>query len=334
MKNRIYIPFILLIALLTTVSCENELPFNVKDNPPKLVMNALINADSLSNVLFLNFTGRNNAAHVTGATVEVYINGELSESLRPLPPKQEEDMQCRFNITGKFNPGDIVRIDARTDDGQYHAWAEVTVPQRPNEIMDIDTMTVPLSRYNYIQNYLRYKINIKDRPNEDNYYRLIVDKQTMVKSYDEETSDFITQTTHHYNFISREDVVLTDGQPTTSDDEENGMFDTVNNIYGVFDDTRFKDASYIMTVYNQTDSEFFTEYDSDVNTDVVVRLLSITEIEYYYLKALNLIDTDAYDETIDEPIKFPGNVQGGVGIIGISTEVSKVIHINSSTARH
>ena len=50
MRTRIYYPFILLIALLTTVSCENELPFSVKDNPPKLVMNALINADSLTNV--------------------------------------------------------------------------------------------------------------------------------------------------------------------------------------------------------------------------------------------------------------------------------------------
>ena len=58
MRTRICYPFILLIALLTTVSCENELPFSVKDNPPKLVMNALINADSLTNVLYLNFTGR------------------------------------------------------------------------------------------------------------------------------------------------------------------------------------------------------------------------------------------------------------------------------------
>lgn len=35
MRTRIYYPFIQLIALLTTVSCENELPFNVKDNPPQ-----------------------------------------------------------------------------------------------------------------------------------------------------------------------------------------------------------------------------------------------------------------------------------------------------------
>ena len=270
MRTRIYYPFILLIALLTTVSCENELPFSVKDNPPKLVMNALINADSLTNVLYLNFTGRGYATHVENATVEVRVNGQLSESLRPLPPQTEGDMQCRFHISGKFTPGDVVRIDALTDDGQYHAWAEVTVPQRPHEIADIDTATIPMTKYYYTQNFLRYKINIKDRSNEDNYYRLIMDKQMTVKDYNEETGEFVSRTIHRYHFISREDIVLTDGQPTNSDDEDNGMFDTVKNIYGVFDDSRFKNTSYTMTVYNQTDIDGFPEYGTNVKMDIIV----------------------------------------------------------------
>ncbi|KAB6260484.1 DUF4249 domain-containing protein, partial [Bacteroides xylanisolvens] len=40
-----------------------------------------------------------------------------------------------------------------------------------------------------------------------------------------------------------------------------------------------------------------------------------------------LVDSDAYDETINEPIKYPSNVHGGIGMIGISTETSKIIHI-------
>ena len=290
MRTRIYYPFILLIALLTTVSCENELPFSVKDNPPKLVMNALINADSLTNVLYLNFTGRGYATHAEKATVEVRVNGQLSESLRPLPPQTEGDMQCRFHISSKFTP-------------------------------------IPMTKYYYTQNFLRYKINIKDRSNEDNYYRLIMDKQMTVKDYNEETGEFVSRTIHRYHFISREDIVLTDGQPTNSDDEDNGMFDTVKNIYGVFDDSRFKNTSYTMTVYNQTDIDGFPEYGTNVKMDIIVRLLSITETEYYYLKALNLVDSDAYDETINEPIKYPSNVHGGIGMIGISTETSKIIHI-------
>lgn len=63
--------------------------------------------------------------------------------------------------------------------------------------------------------------------------------------------------------------------------------------------------------------------------DIIIHLRSITEVEYYYLKALNLVDSDIYDETIDEPIKYPSNVHGGTGMIGISTEVSKKIEIET-----
>ena len=82
MKTYIYHPLILLVIILVTVSCENELPFNIKDNPPKLVMNAFINADSMTNVLFLNLTGKDYANHIENATVEVHVNGELRETLR------------------------------------------------------------------------------------------------------------------------------------------------------------------------------------------------------------------------------------------------------------
>lgn len=81
-----------------------------------------------------------------------------------------------------------------------------------------------------------------------------------------------------------------------------------------------------MTVYNSpsvnssSGSDGYGYYDS---LDVIIRLLSITETEYYYLKALNLVDSDVYDETINEPIRYPSNVHGGTGMVGISTEVSK-----------
>lgn len=328
MRTYIYI-LSALIATLSIVSCQNELPFNIKDNPPKLVMNALINADSLTNILYLNFTGKDNATHASGAMLEVRVNGQLRESLRPLPPEYEGDSQCRFKITGKFTPGDMVRIDAFTDDGQHHAWSEVTVPSPPIEIVNVDTATVQMTQYGYTQNYLRYKITIKDRPNETNYYRIVLDKQTTLWGYNhEEGGDYyLYWKIHSYSFIGREDIVLTDGQPTTENDEDNGMFDTTKNIYAVFDDARFKNTSYTMTVYNSTHIETGNEEGYFDSMDVIIRLMSITETEYYYLKALNFVDSDAYDETMDEPIRYPGNVHGGTGIVGISTEVNKVVPI-------
>ena len=233
MKTIFYLS-ILFVTVTMMSSCENEFPFNINNNPPKLVMNALINAESTDNLLFLNFTSKENSTHVQNVTVEVRINGELKESLRPLPPETEGNPQCRFGITSRFTPGDAVRIDAITDDGQYHAWTEINVPQRPFEIENVDTVTVPLAQSGYTTEYLRYRITINDRPNETNYYRIVIDKQTTLWGYNHEEGgdDYIYWTKHSYNFIGREDVVLTDGQPTTGDDEDNGLFDTAKNIYG------------------------------------------------------------------------------------------------------
>lgn len=322
----------ILITILVFISCQNELPFDIKKNPPKLTMNALINADSLTNVLFLNFTGRENTNHVQDVTLEIRVNGQLKESLRPLPVTKDEQ-QCRFTITTKFTPGDAVRIDAITDDGNYHAWAEVGVPQRLAEIESIDTLTVPLKQNGYSRNYMRYKITFKDRPNEKNYYRIAIDKQMSMWGYNHEEGggDYIYWTKHiSYSFIGREDIVLTDGHPSTGDDEDSGLFDAAQNIYGVFDDSRFQNSSYTMTIYNNPE----VEYDKDQagfyeGMDVIIRLLSITETEYYYLKALNLVDSGVYDETINEPIRYPSNVHGGTGIVGISTEISKKVRIRT-----
>lgn len=69
----------------------------------------------------------------------------------------------------------------------------------------------------------------------------------------------------------------------------------------------------------------------NVKMDIIVRLLSITETEYYYLKALNLVDSDVYDETINEPLRYPSNVHGGTGMVSISTEVSQTVRIRENT---
>ena len=236
---RTFIHYFLVSAfVLTIVSCEHELPFNVKDNPPKLVMNALINADSLSNIVFLNLTGKEHMSHILDATLEVRINGDLKEQLRPLPIESEYVIpQCQFRVTSKLTPGDVLRLDAITDDGQYHAWSEVTVPRRLAEIENIDTLTIQLSTSGYTSEYLRHKITFTDLPDEDNYYRLIMDTRLMFKKLND-NNEIVTNEWRNYNFIYREDIVLTDGQPSTDDDDENGLFDTSKNIYGVCKDAR------------------------------------------------------------------------------------------------
>ena len=54
------------------------------------------------------------------------------------------------------------------------------------------------------------------------------------------------------------------------------------------------------------------------------------EKEYYYLRALNLLDSDAYDNTLSEPIAFPSNVNGGTGMVGFSTETNYMLTVKNN----
>lgn len=88
MKTIFYLS-ILFVTVTMMSSCENELPFNINNNPPKLVMNALINAESTDNLLFLNFTSKENSTHVQNVTVEVRINGELKRAFALSHPRRK-----------------------------------------------------------------------------------------------------------------------------------------------------------------------------------------------------------------------------------------------------
>lgn len=331
-----YICQLPLLLMLLLSSCENEIPFNKEANPPKLVINALINADSINNILYLNKTGQSVISNVTDASVEIRVNGVPVETPQALPIRAGEDfisLQKRFLITTKFRPGDKVRIDAWTGDGEYHAWAEVTVPQPPMPIERVDTATALVNEYDsYYTNRLRYRITFSDRPNEANYYRLILDQRSTI--YATITSPSIRDTVltwQNFKMLAREDMVLTDGHPTLSGND-NDLFEQAENIYGVFDDNRFAGQSYTMTVYPSAYEEWPALFSPHVVTrkvrDCYVRILSISETDFQYFKALNLIDSDVYDATIMEPVVFASNVHGGLGIVSISTETSVRINLS------
>ncbi len=327
-------------CIILFLACENEIDLNFEERPPRLIMNALINNDNDQNYLYLNMTGPYATANVKDATVEIQVNGELVETPQPDRFDWEGDYQLQFPIHSRFRPGDVVRIDARTPDGKHHAWAEVTAPQ-PATIVGVDTLSTRRlvnTRYsnNSWMDLLRYRITIKDRPQERNFYRLVVEAYDTVAVYIPDSLKTNILASVHNTMNIDEDVVLTDGRPSSSDDE---MFTQPKNIYAVFDDHRFRDKDYTLNVYSTplANTGEFTWYswpDSYqvhylwVRTRINIRLQSISEAEFRYLKILNVIDSDAYDEVLNEPITFPSNVHGGTGFVSISSSTSVTLFRN------
>ena len=122
-----------------------------------------------------------------------------------------------------------------TDDGEHHAWAEVTVPQPIGKIEKVDTASIMRKPSNYgygtpPRRHLRYQIKIKDRPGEKNFYRIIVEQRKYWKYYWEQNDQTCWDSAMQKSFKlqTNEDVVLTDGKPSTEEDDENGLFGTVN----------------------------------------------------------------------------------------------------------
>lgn len=304
---------ILYIAITAVLAaCENEIPYNPVNQEPQLIMNAMLDAGQTENYVYLHLSEGNAIGSVKEATLSLYVNDRLTESLQAITPEE------KFRLTTALHPGDNIRLEAVAENGHYHVSSEVTVPH-PVESLQVDTCLSYLREYNGQKPYRQFKVTLQDSPNEKNYYRLEILNDI---SYHYEDTVIIER---HTEIINREDVILTDGHPTSYDDEENGMFPTIKNKYNIFTDNRFSNSSVTLKVYTRLFDDFYAAevYYGKVHRKhtVTVRLLSFPEIGYRYLRALNTLGDDDYDESLMEPISLPNNVKGGLGFVGVCSGI-------------
>lgn len=310
--------------LLLLSACQNEIDYKGGAHNPRLVMNALLNADTLVNKLFLNLSGNQGTPEVKDALIHLYVNDELKETL-PYIRRGFNDRTGYYLITTAFAEKDKVRIEATSSDGVHRVHAEVVVPQRI-DIQRIDTATVTqLDSYSNNTEVIRLKITLNDRVNEQNYYQLGVKQNyiTRGRSYKEEKDTIFTRS--ESAFESSFDMALSDGKPMSEAEIENGLFPTVRNQYGIFDDTYFKDKSYTLTVYTTIFEDYYP-YVEILKSETLaydVSLKCITKEQYYYLRAMNILDSDGFDPIMNQPVQLPSNVTGGLGFVGMQASTTQ-----------
>ncbi len=319
MKRSIY--YILSVLCFLGSSCENELAFNPDNKPTKLVVNALLSTEAETNYIYLNLTGKDKLTPLADASVYFQINDLPAEKAEQKKDSNPHDGGV-FVLSPSIRPGDRIRIDARTNDTQLHAWTEVTVP----EVVPIekwDTLTTMIKKYGSFREHLRCQLTFTDPGTGNNFYRIVIQHEAQITRKDKSTNEVQSYTVNKHSVVVRDDIVLTDGY-LTGMDEDDILFDRPQNIYAVFNDNRISGETYTMTVYTETPSYPYIEYEEGAEThvkvDLHIRLLSITETEYYYLRALNEFDSESYDPITSAPMFFPSNVEGGLGIVGASSE--------------
>lgn len=371
MKRRLKLHLIIYtVAAGLFTACENEIPFNLGEQKPMLIMNAMLDAEATENIVSLYLSEGGGIRYINEATLSLYVNNKQAETLQPISAEEHyghmKDQVSneiyeallksihfkKFRLTTALKPGDNIRLEATAEGGKYHVYSEVTVPQ-PLQSLQVDTATALIRNWGSMRYFRQYRITLQDYPNEKNYYRLeIVNNKdfrciTRTPLEDErgnyikdENGDYIytisKDTVINYRFgelINREDVILTDGHVTSSEDDENAMFPAIENKYNVFTDNRFSNSSATLKVYTPlyddnygiiTNLEYTRCY---LKHTIIVRLISLPEIYYRYLQALNCLDDDDYDSALMEPISMPGNVVGGLGFVGVSSEIKYTIEM-------
>jgi len=320
----------ILLILVFAVACENEIPSHIKDNPPKMILNALFNADQESNDIILGLTGRDYAITLDQASVDVYVNSELKEHItEPYSvPNLYGVKDVRYKTHVKLQPGDVIRIEARTNDGKHHVWSEATVP-KPLSINNIDTtMITKKSWWNNADKFLRIKTTFTDDTHQVNYYRIDITIDMKIEAKSIATAkDTIVYMEGKYPLFINEDIVLTDGRPSMENDD-NDILPPVENLWGIFDNSRINGTYtmitsaripyYVFEMLNDGDLANTYKQVKKVEIKVRLKLMSITQTQFFYLKALNIYDSIDYDDFFNLPVKFPSNIEGGTGIFGIS----------------
>ena len=273
--KHIHLHLIIYITILLGLpSCENEIPYTPEMKQPCLVMNALLEAgDDKTNEVFLYLsTGDNLGKLNEDAALSLFINGRLAETLQEANPDKlvppsgsyaENFGYKKYYFTTPLHPGDLVRLEATAQGGTLRATAEVQVPQPPQDFR-VDTCTVPLNMGSGIVTpHRRYLVTVNDIANENNHYRLDIRNQFLVRYHiyeylRDEQGNFIEDENHNLiyterdslatqvysDLVNREDVILTDGNVSHSqEDEDNLMFPRIENKYNIFTDNRFRNSS-------------------------------------------------------------------------------------------
>ena len=318
MKKNLFILFILVSMLFP--GCENELPYMNKPQVPQLLMNAFLEAGKKENGVSLRMidTDKQPADCVSNGSIVVYVNGQKTETAEVEKVYGSfDDSNCTLKTS--FRPGDRIRFEATAEDGQYQAGCEVEIPVPIEETIRVDTLRTQLRGGSSMMDCMRYKITIHDRPNEKNYYRLIIEENTYRIS--SETGIKYGPFSSYPEIINQEDIVLTDGHLTTADDDKFGILDwTIRNLSNVFTDGRFENGSYTLKIYTSVPHISESNGKDHFYLDVTVRLLSISQPYYRYLRAMNCLNSEDYNETFMEPVIVPQNVSGGLGFVGASSE--------------
>lgn len=300
--NKIYAILLLLLAVVTMSSCEKIL--NIDES--EIAETMQINAYAVTGENFkLSLSGVKRIGSsmfiptIDNAVVEIEVNGVEVKDINWNTDKTE----CS-TPTYVCKEGDKINVKV-TAPNYKTVRATTIVPTSPLDFEVLDTAKVycvaPLVNQGSalvideyaLDSVLTIKMKLYDKPNEKNYYRLVV------KSVANKSQTIMTQVINEV--FGSEDDLFADPYIVKS---VNGWQPFFSNV---FDDELFDGKDCTITVSSQLRNGY--------NKRVVIEYQLLSEDLYHYLKSVQVQKAAATDIYAD-PIIIYSNVIDGVGILG------------------
>ena len=276
--------FVAFIILIT--SCQKTVSLDVGQVNPRLVVNSILDKDSLIRVQLSKSKSMMDTSQsierINNATVKIFEDNILKQTLTKgvsglyssaLKPKLASDYRIEIENTG-FG----------------HVEATTLIPLAPD--LTYATQTTELTPGSAPQ-YIKFKIGIKDDGIAPDYYYL---RAFLIKK------GFLPGA--NPKWVMAADIYSDDKEVVTDDNH------TLKGI--VFDDAAFVGLSYELIAY--------TPYRVNQDFNLWFELSSITSDYYRYLVS-TILQNNAGNNPFAEPVIIKSNIQNGTGIFGAKNVV-------------
>ncbi len=326
---------ILLIVLETvSVSCKSRIDYKSGEPEEMLVLSSNMRTDDTTHLAFLGISKLRESYIITpeDGTIDCYVNGKYvstSEHVYVSPEEYMEHQESGKDVSGWYfdavlHEGDEIRLEATC--GELHASATVTVP-RAAGLSLTDTLTVTGSPYDENAKAFRCTVSLKDRPGEENRFRLLaIDSYSVAREH-----GLLHALSHATSFRFDDDVVLRgdfhSSRERAAVNETALDIPLVTNKYCIFTDRDFRDSEHTAELFfywGPVQSSRWLHEVHTIHNSKIIKLLTLSEDEYDYLLAFTnaeanrLLSNNTSTQIFFEPVIFPGNVEGGLGLVTVA----------------
>ncbi|RPD39995.1 DUF4249 domain-containing protein [Chitinophaga barathri] len=284
---------ILILLVLAASSCEKKITIPIPEEANKLVLNLLMNKDSIMVArvtLSGRLTGSGGTRDTLDATVGLYEDGVFRENMTAF----RMNGLNYFKSTIKAKPGATYRCTAAVPD-----YGEVEGSDRVPDSVKTGDMKLAVSPVDQSSGKLTVTVKLEDDPAERNYYRI---RLFTLTTYTDNSGEVRTVLTQQY-------------------------FESEETALGLFSDPIQSEYFTDDALYNGRSPRFTLRATFGIlnNDKVMLEVTSLTYHSYNYLHSLYLAQ-DINEDPLSEKVIVYNNIQNGLGIVGGVAQKRYILH--------